>query len=196
MDRLMASKDVVLDIETQNTFQEVGKYDHGLLRVSFVGLYDFATDAYSGFFENELPKLWPLLEHADRIVGYNSIGFDLPVLNNYYPGDLRRFHQLDIMAELEKRIGFRVKLDDVAQATLGVGKSGTGLMAVEYFRRGELDKLRDYCFQDVKVTKDVYLHGLEKGEIRYSDRQGRPVAVAVDFSAKAEKPAVNLTMPF
>lgn len=192
----MQSRDVVLDIETQNTFQEVGKYDHRLLKVSLLVTYDFATDEYRSWLENELHLLWPLLEHADRLIGYNIDGFDVPVLDNYYPGDLRKLPTLDIMSEIEKKIGFRVKLDDVAHATLGIGKSGTGLMAIEYFRRGEIDKLRDYCTQDVKVTRDVYLHGLEKGEVSYSDRMGRKVSVPVDFSRREERATVNLTMPF
>ncbi len=192
----MDSRDVVLDIETQNTFQEVGKYDPTLLKISLVVAYDFATDQYLTFLEPELHRLWPLLEHADRLIGYNIDGFDVPVMNNYYPGDLKALPTLDIMGEIEKKIGFRVKLDDVAQATLGVGKSGTGLMAIEYFRKGEIDKLRDYCAQDVKVTRDVYLHGLERGEVSYKDRLGRLIAVPVDFKKRAENRSVNLTMPF
>jgi DEAD/DEAH box helicase domain-containing protein len=74
--------------------------------------------------------------------------------------------------EIEKRIGFRVKLDDVAHATLGVGKSGTGLLAVEYWRKGEIDKLREYCLQDVRVTRDVYEQALQHGNVSYFDRMG------------------------
>lgn len=192
----MQSSDVVLDIETQNTFQEVGKYDHRLLKVSLVVAYDFATDEYRSYLENELHLLWPLMERADRLIGYNIDGFDVPVLDNYYPGDLTKLPTLDMMAEIEKKIGFRVKLDDVAHATLGIGKSGNGLMAVEYFRRGEIEKLREYCTQDVKVTKEVYLHGLEKGEVAYNDRMGRRVVVPVDFSRREARQTVNLTMPF
>ncbi|TAL19238.1 hypothetical protein EPN90_04125 [Patescibacteria group bacterium] len=191
------TREIVLDIETQNTFQDVGKYDHRLLKVSLVGFHDSADDSWQCLRESELYRLWPLLERADRLIGYNLIGFDLPVLNNYYPGNLLNLPTLDIMAEIEKKIGFRVKLDDVAQATLGVGKSGTGLMAIEYFRRGEWEKLSDYCLQDVKVTRDVYLYGREKGEIWYNDRgSGRRTAVTVDFAPARLRQAVNLTMPF
>ncbi len=192
------SREVVLDIETQNTFQEVGKYDHTLLRISLVGAYFYETDGYESFLEHELPSLWPRLERADRIIGYNSKGFDLPVMNNYYAGDLLRLPQLDIMEEIQKYIGFRVKLDDVAHSTLGIGKSGNGLMAVQYFKQGEIGKLRDYCLQDVKVTKDVYEFGLLKGELKYRDRAGKDISVPVRFArdiAQA-KSTINLTMPF
>ncbi|MSR85344.1 DEAD/DEAH box helicase, partial [Candidatus Uhrbacteria bacterium] len=144
----MIRKEVVLDIETRNTFQDVGMYNPSLLQVSLVGVYFYETDTYESFLEEDLPKLWPRLERADRIIGYNLIGFDYPCLQSYYPGDIMRLPTIDLLAEIDKRLGFRIKLDDVAHATLGVGKSGTGLMAVEYWRKGEIDKLREYCLQD------------------------------------------------
>jgi DEAD/DEAH box helicase domain-containing protein len=190
-------REIVLDIETQNSFADVGKYDPTLLKVSLVGIYDSATDTYSSFLEPELPKMWPLLEAADRIIGYNLLGFDYPVLNQYYAGDLMKFTTLDIMLEIEKKIGFRVKLDDVAHATLGVGKTGHGLQAIEFFRKGEIDKLRSYCLQDVKITKEVYEAGLRGSSVKYKDRMGQIVAVPVAFALKQEeRKAVNLTMPF
>ncbi len=191
------SREVVIDIETQNTFQEVGKYDHTLLRISLVGAYFYETDTYESFLEADLPLLWPRLERADRLIGYNIKGFDSPVMNNYYAGDLLAFPTLDIMEEIAKHVGFRVKLDDVAQSTLGVGKSGNGLMAVQYFRQGEIQKLRDYCLQDVKVTKQVYEQGLAKGEVSFKDRTGKRVMVPVKFKNEllTAKASINLTMP-
>ncbi len=188
-------KEIVLDIETANSFADVGKYDPALLKVSLVGVYSYDTDTYDSFLEPELPKLWRLLESADRIIGYNILGFDFPVLNTYYPGDLIKFPSLDIMAEIEKQIGFRVKLDDVAHASLGVGKSGNGLQAIEFFRRGEIDKLRAYCLQDVKVTKEVYEYGLKNDHVKYNDRIGKQVAVPVRFALGQEKRSVSMTLP-
>lgn len=165
--------EVVLDIETQNTFQEVGAYNPALLSISLVGCYFYETDTYESFLEADLPKLWPRLERADRVIGYNLFGFDYPCMQRYYPGDFRKIPTVDLMVEIEKRIGFRVKLDDVAHATLGIGKSGSGLMAVEYWKKGEIDKLREYCLQDVRVTKDVYEHALAKQHVFYNDRLGQ-----------------------
>ena len=190
-------KEVVLDIETANSFADVGKYDASLLKVSLVGLYDYATDSYTHYMEPDLPKLWRVLEGADRIIGYNLFGFDYQVLNTYYPGDLAKFPTLDILVEIEKKLGVRIKLDDVAHGSLGVGKSGNGLQAIEFFRRGEIDKLRDYCLQDVKVTKEVYEFGLANKNVRFKDRQGQLVQVPVDFELKAaEKKPVSMTLPF
>jgi len=189
--------EAVLDIETQNTFRDVGKYDHTLLKISLVGVYFYETDTFEAFRENELSKLWPRLERLDRLIGYNIDDFDLPVMNNYYPGDITRLPTLDILAEIEKKVGFRVKLDDVVQATLGTAKSGNGLMAVEYFRTGEWDKLQEYCLQDVRVTRDLYEHGLKAQTVRFKDRMGKFMDVPVNFALEAPtRAAMNLTMPF
>jgi DEAD/DEAH box helicase domain-containing protein len=192
------SKEIVLDIETQNSFADVGGLFHDKLKISLIGVYFFETDQYRAYLEHELPELWPKLEHADRLIGYNTKGFDYPVMNAYYPGDLASFPSLDLLEEISKELGFRVKLDDVAAATLGYGKSGHGLQAIEFFRKGEIDKLRDYCLMDVKITKEVYEYGRTHGELFYFDRSGVKKPVKVDFAApeQAGRPAINLTMPF
>lgn len=191
-------REVVLDIETQNTFQDVGAYNPSLLKVSFVGCYFYETDTYEGFFEQDLPKLWPRLERAERIIGYNLIGFDYPCLQSYYTGDIMKLPTVDLLAEIERRLGFRIKLDDVAQATLGVGKSGHGLMAVEYWRNGELDKLRDYCLQDVKVTRDVYEHALQHARVSFNNRQGQrqDIHLPIEPPEPTERTAINLSLGF
>lgn len=189
-------REVVLDIETQNTFQEVGAYNPALLSISLIGCYFYETDTYESFLEADLPKLWPRLERADRVIGYNLFGFDYPCMQRYYPGDFRKIPTVDIMVEIEKRIGFRVKLDDVAHATLGIGKSGHGLMAVEYWKKGEIQKLRDYCLQDVKVTKEVYDHALLKQHVFYMDRLGQKQEVAMPIMPPTAQntTALNLSL--
>jgi len=190
------SKEVVLDIETANSFADVGKYDPSLLKISLVGVYSYDTDEYLSYLEPDLPQLWHLLESADRIIGYNLLGFDYQVMNMYYPGDFTKFPTLDIMKEIEKVVGFRVKLDDVAQASLGEGKSGNGLQAIEFFRRGEIDKLREYCLQDVKVTKEIYEYGLQNQCVKFKDRLGQLISPQVNFILNKENTApISMTLP-
>jgi DEAD/DEAH box helicase domain-containing protein len=190
-------REIVLDIETQNIFER-GNRDATKLKISFVGIYDYGTGEYGGFFEADLPKLWQTLEHCDRLIGYNIKGFDIPVMNAYYAGDLTKLPQLDMMEEVAKFTGFRLKLDDLAHATLGVGKSGSGLDAVKYWQAGELDKLRDYCLQDVKVTRQLYEYGRMNGLVHYFDRwKNDKISVPVNFMPpKTEKQAINLSLGF
>ncbi|OGL72557.1 hypothetical protein A3F28_00415 [Candidatus Uhrbacteria bacterium RIFCSPHIGHO2_12_FULL_57_11] len=191
-------REIVLDIETQNTFQEIGSADPRRLKVSLVGIHHSDDGGLEAFREGDLPRLWPVFERADRLIGYNIKGFDLPVLNAYYPGDLLRFPTLDIMEEIAKVTGFRVKLDDVARSTLGEGKTGSGLQAIEFFRKGEWDKLEAYCLSDVRLTRQIYEFGLREGFVRIHDRQGKDLEIPVAFAlpAVAVRPTINLTMPF
>ena len=179
------STTIVLDIETQNTFADVGSYDPSKLSVSIVGIWRSDTDAFEVYSEEELPHLFRLLEQADEIVGFNSISFDMTCLN-----------QLDLMVRIQDTLGHRVKLDSVAQATLGVGKSGDGLDAVRYWRTGELEKLKSYCLDDVKVTRDVYRFGKERGHVLVPDRLGAIKTVAVNFALAPKREAVPLTLGF
>jgi len=190
-------REIVLDIETKNIFER-GNRDATKLKISFVGIYDYLTGQYEGFFEQDLPKLWQILENCDRIIGYNTKGFDIPVMNAYYAGDLLKIPQLDMMEEVVKHLGFRLKLDDLAQATLGVGKSGTGLDAVRFWQEGKLEELKKYCLQDVAVTRQLYEHGRMHGSVHYVDRfKGEKIAIPVNFMPiKTTKPSMNLSLGF
>jgi DEAD/DEAH box helicase domain-containing protein len=190
-------REIVLDIETQNIFEK-GNRDASKLRISFVGIFDYLTGQYEGYFEADLPKLWQVLEQCDRLIGYNIKGFDIPVMNAHYAGDLSKLPQLDLMEEIAKHTGFRLKLDDVAQSTLGVGKSGSGLDAVKYYQEGRLDLLKEYCLQDVKVTKQIYEFGRMHGHVCYNDRfKNEKIQVPVNFMpVKAVKPVMNLSLGF
>ncbi|MDP2631285.1 MAG: ribonuclease H-like domain-containing protein [Candidatus Uhrbacteria bacterium] len=188
------SNEVVLDIETRTAIGEV-PWDE--LRVSVVVAYYYDTDVYEAYLEEDLPKLFKRLEGCSRIIGYNSVGFDMPVLNRYYPGDLLQIAQLDMLAKIYTSLGFRIKLDSVASATIGVGKSAHGLQAVQWWKEGRVEEVIEYCKQDVKVTKEVYEFGRDKGFLLFDDRMGERRQVEVDFSVPAdEKSSINLTMGF
>ncbi len=190
------SKEIVLDIETENTFQEVGAYDHTKLTISVIGVYFYETDEYRAYEQHEFFELWPRLERCDRIIGYNSKSFDIPIMHNYYTGDLMCIPHLDILEQIEKSLGFRLKLDDVAQSCLGHGKTGHGLQAVEWWRQGEKEKVKKYCLDDVRVTKEVYEYGLKYKALAYEDRLGGRKGIPVDFAFVPTTSSLNLTMPF
>jgi DEAD/DEAH box helicase domain-containing protein len=69
-------------------------------------------------------------------------------------------------------------------------------MAVEYWRKGEIDKLREYCLQDVRVTRDVYDFALQNGHVSYNDRQGQAQRISLPLSLPNTevKQAINLSL--
>src|SRR3990167_6402998 len=160
---------IVLDIETKNFFNDVGKNDPTLLDIALVAIHDSLTDSYSSYVEEELPRLWPILERADMLIGFNSDHFDIPLLNKYYPGDLTQIKSLDLMKEIQKVLGRRIKLDSIASATIGDHKIAHGAMANIWWRQGEKQKVVEYCLDDVRITKAIYDHALKHGKVKYPD---------------------------
>lgn len=188
---------IIFDIETRNIFQDVGSNNPADLDISVVGIYDSETDAYSTYLVEELPQLWPIIEKADILIGYNSDHFDLPLLNKYYSGDLNKIKSLDILKEIQKVAGRRMKLDQVAEGSLGINKSGHGLDAYIWWKQGEIDKIKKYCIDDVRITKEVYEYALKNGKIIF--KEGPKLnEVKLDTSnwEKVEDSAINHTLPF
>lgn len=162
-------KKIVFDVETRNIFQDVNSNDPRELDISVVCIYDYENNSYQSFLQEDFGKLWPILERADMLITYNGDHFDIPLLGKYYPGDLSKIKSLDLLKEVKKTLGFRLKLDSIAEATLGQGKSGHGLEAVTWWKNGEVDKIIKYCKDDVKVTKEIYDYAIKNGYLKFKD---------------------------
>ncbi len=174
------AKQITLDVETKNIFQEVGN-ETKKLGISYVGLHDSETNEYFGYFEKDLGKMWPLLESADLLIGYNIKSFDYEVLAPYYRGDLKKFPTIDLLEIVKDILGFRLKLDNLAKATLNKGKIGDGLDAVRYFREGKMDKLAEYCLEDVRITREIFDYAMMNGRLKYPDLGGATKEFVVDL---------------
>lgn len=188
---------IVFDLETQNIFQDVGSNDPTALDISVATVYDSGTDTYTTVTIDELSTLWPIIEHADALVGYNSNHFDIPLLNKYYPGDLTHIKSIDLLESIRASLGRRLRLDSVAQATVGAKKSADGLQAVRWWREGKIKEIMKYCEQDVKVTKKVFDYAMEHGHVLYKDGY-RKREIPIDTTTWREKDDVSMThsLPF
>ena len=162
-------REITFDIETRNLIPVLGRGDMTKLDLAIVGIHNSETGEYSSYSQEELPKLWPIIEKADVLIGFNSDSFDIPLLNNYYPGDLTKIRSIDLLVEVQKMLGRRIRLQSLAEATLGHGKSASGIQAVEWWQQGLYDKVREYCLQDVKVTRELYDYALAHNKLLYKD---------------------------
>lgn len=166
-------KKIVFDIETKNIFQDVGSSNPVDLDISLVGLYDYETNSYSSFLQEDFDQLWDVLEKTGTMITFNGDHFDIPLLNKYYKktgrGDLTKIRSLDLLKEIKNCYGRRMKLDQIAQGTFGIGKTGDGLEAVAWWRNGEIEKIRKYCLDDVRITKDVYEYALKNKKLIFKE---------------------------
>ena len=189
---------ITFDIETSNTFQDAGSADPAALNLSVICIHDSETDKYTTYLQEELPGLWPIIEKADMLIGYNSDHFDIPLLNKYYSGDLTHIKSLDILKEIKNSLGRRIKLDSVAEGTLGKKKIGHGLEAITWWRNGEIEKVKKYCQEDVKITKEIYEYALKNGVLKYKDlNENREIKLDTsNWEKKDEGGSMTHTLPF
>ncbi len=187
---------ITFDIETEGDFRTNGDFSN--LEITVLGVHDSLDNTMKGFYKDELRDAWPLFEAADIIVGYNSEHFDIPILNKYYAGDLTKIKSVDLLKEVKNVLGRRLKLDNLAEATLGAGKSGHGLEAVEWWKQGLRQKVLDYCLDDVRITNELYKYAKKHGSVKYRDYDGvREIKLDTSgWEKSGDSAALTHTLPF
>jgi DEAD/DEAH box helicase domain-containing protein len=185
--------EVIFDVETKKFFDEVNEKDPSILGVSLVSLYKRTLDEnlneiegrMHSFFEEDFSKMWELFEGVNRIIGFNSIKFDVPALKPYAPSHFHKLPHFDILDEIRKANDRRVSLDRLAKDTLGKGKNDSGENAIKYFRKGDPESLRllkKYCEMDVELTRDLYDYALKNKQLKFTDHWNTPRVIEIDFS--------------
>ena len=164
----MSPGDIVFDIETKKSFDEVGGRDHfDKLGVSVIGAYVYGDNKYFTFEEHEISGFEKLLQKAGRVIGFNINSFDIPVLQPYISWNLKDLSLLDLMVDVERGAGFRISLDNLSETTLGAKKSGDGMQALRWYKVGKMDEIKKYCLKDVELTKNLYEFGRKNGHVLF-----------------------------
>lgn len=180
----MSRDTVYFDLETQRTANDAGgwnrKRDMGM---SLGVTYSSRSGEYRIYTEKTVNDLVDQLVRADLVVGFNVVSFDYEVLMGYTILDLpHQCRTLDLMTDLEVKLGHRLGLDAVATATLQVGKTGDGLDAIRWWREGRMLEIAEYCCFDVKCTRLVHEFGVAKKQLFYNDRFQQRRSVPVEWS--------------
>lgn len=185
---------IVFDIETKNSFEDVGGHENlRKLDVSVVGAYSYNQDKYLCFEDKELDKFGELLKGAGLLIGFYSKYFDVPVLEKYFNFNIAVIPHFDILEEIEKSFGRRIGLGVLAQANIGIGKTSNGLESINMYKRGEMDKLKAYCLQDVKITKEIFDLIRNQGYLWIPQRDiPQMTKVAVTFQELETSPQTQL----
>lgn len=175
-----APRFTVLDIETRRSAKDVGGWGKAdLMGVSVAVLYDSGPDEFVVYEEPDVPQLVERMQAAPLVVGFNTLRFDYKVLSGLVPFRKRDITSLDLLAHIHERLGYRLKLDNLAQATLDAPKSADGLQALAWWKEGRLDLISEYCRKDVELTRDLYLYGREHGYVLFTNKAGAKVRAPV-----------------
>lgn len=176
--------ELVFDIETQLSADEVGGWDHAdKMRIAICVVLDTMLDRYEFYLEKDSGRLIERLTLASRVIGYNSERFDFSVLEGYAGRSvIRNFRSLDLIQGITTGLGFRTGLGKIAAATVGAGKSADGLQSLQWWREGRIDLIAQYCKRDVEVTNLVYQFGKLNGYVMHPHRSGSIVRVPVQWN--------------
>tara|TARA_Y100001970_G_scaffold284730_1_gene402709 strand:+ start:1024 stop:1629 length:606 start_codon:yes stop_codon:yes gene_type:complete len=185
------------DLETKYSADEVGGWSNiEDMGMSIGVIWDTADQKFHIYIEHQIKEMVDHFYQAEKIVGFNHVGFDYRVVSGVYHAEshersiihteLAGLNNFDMLLELKKILGHRLKLESIARPTLGTGKSADGLQALKWYKEGKLDKIIEYCKVDVEVTRDIYFFALENYKLHYDSRNGIKT-VNLDWSSKAEK---------
>src|SRR3984893_12214554 len=149
-------KEIFVDIETLRLSREV---EGGCSKIEQFGLAVAVTwDAQNRFrrwFEPDVKALIFELGGFARIVSFNGDRFAFEVLRGYHSVGNLVPRSFDLLADLHRKLGFRIKLEDLARETLGHQKTGNGLEIVKWWRDGRKEEVCEYCENDVQLLVDL-----------------------------------------
>lgn len=178
----------VFDLETKRSAQEVGGWHRAdRMGISMAVVYDGRHDQYYWYGEHEIRQLISHLFKLELVVGFNNKRFDNRVLSKYTDKPLSTLPSFDILEQISNQLGYRLSLDRLAEHTLGKRKEGNGLQALQWYKQGEIEKLRIYCRKDVEITRDLFLHGLRQRHLLFQNKAGKVVRLPIDFAGAIEK---------
>ena len=179
--------EVFWDVETKSWFDEVGSWDPGDLGVSIVAVYVRRGNEgkMQSFWEKDFDAMWKLFRDADRIIGFNTLSFDIPAMKPYAPADFATLPHFDILDKLKlANFGKGASLNAIAKDTLGIEKIDSGANAIGYWKKGDAESLaflQKYCEMDVAITRDIYDFGLKNGFFKFTDKWNNARQVSVDL---------------
>lgn len=172
---------VFYDVETQKRADEVGGWDRADLMLISIAITFSEEEGYKVWYEKDTREMIRYMSEFDLVVSFNGNNFDSKVLSHYGDVTLLQQKSFDVAEYLSGKLKHRIRLESVAMATLGAGKSADGLLALQWWKEGRVDEIIEYCKQDVKVLRDVVIYGKEHGYVLYNDIEQNAVKVAVDW---------------
>ena len=173
------------DLETQKSADDVGGWDKVHKMKLAVGVvWDSLEQKFFSYIDSEASQLVEKLKTADLVVGFNVAKFDYGVLQPYATKmdfDLEEITTFDMLIDINKKLGHRLSLNHLAENTLNAKKSADGLVSLQWYKEGKIDKIIEYCKQDVEITRDLFLYGESHGYVKYSTRSGVAKDLKVDW---------------
>jgi hypothetical protein len=229
--------DIFYDLETKDLIDTSNPDEDAAIRVLRLSVgATWCACHDENFFHQTAPLTEHLLAHT-RIIGFNILRFDNtilawsperptrdefdPITGKHKiikpfpdaPEELKKIldaKSVDLQADLENRLGHRVGLAALAEATLGKQKAATAPQAVVWNRFAAIlrdkwslalldvgdqegaqrvnelgrwlqERLEQYCLQDVYLVKKIFESGIANKRVAFIDFEGERRVVKVQW---------------
>src|SRR5574337_460443 len=168
-------KHVVVDVEIIKTIEETpgGWNATDQLGVAVACVWRYWDQRMRVYGPEDVEELQQSLMEADRITGFNILNFDFPVIWGIAKKDWQShptrnsllLRTDDILRRIWQALGLDPEsfsglhkgwnLDAVAGSTLQARKIGHGAEAPKWFQAGLVQKVTNYCADDVALERDL-----------------------------------------
>lgn len=137
--------------------------DPDACRITCAGVFDPAAgiERCFVFATGDSPEEFMLLlDAADRLCGFNAVGFDIHFIERQFrPGQNRvrmwREKLVDVFEASRLALATTFSLDQLLEANGLPCKTGKGSDAIVMARQGRWDELSAYCLMDTRLTHAV-----------------------------------------
>lgn len=149
--------------------------DTANMGISVIGTYDYLTNQYQIFLEDNFDEFVALARSHSTLVGFNNIKFDNAVLidsglsmprSGYYDLLVEIWAGAGLESEFQYPSHAGYGLDAVCSANGLGGKTGRGDLAPVLWQQGKYGQVINYCLNDVLLTKRLLDLVLKAGRIK------------------------------
>ena len=156
----------IIEVQPRRTFDEVGgKKNISLMGIAFVALIDPKSDRMTIYTESEIEACLDALDSAQMIIGYHLDKFVFPLLAGYRAIDRDRYHRLDMLDDVNRKIGRKVEISDLLYGTLEIKRAVDPMKLARQFQQGEIELVKQATAQMARDLAAIYHYGKEKGYV-------------------------------
>ncbi len=171
----MHTRDILIfDLEIKNPIAgSIGWKSFDRMGVSVGVSYSTKRDEYKVYLDDNLEDLHYALEKCEMVVGFNTLGFDVSLLEATVNKKMRLHHHYDILKESRHSHGSGnftpgFKLDNHLAGTFGIDflKTAHGAQAPIWYQEKKMGQLISYCVDDVKREAALFKYLWETGTVK------------------------------
>ena len=189
-------RNIVLDTESRRSVDDVkGWINKHKMGIAVLCAADLDTGE-EWVFSDGYPGAKPLSELLDFLngnvlIGHNIKTFDYRLIQEEVAKQRSEHLRVALVDTSTKRL----PLGSLAQATLGTTKQMNGADAPLEWQTGDRKKVVEYCKDDVKKTRELFLYGLKNGYVFHMGENNERIPIDVNWKRSLDNAEIKEQHP-